>query len=307
VFAVPLVFCALSTAMAAPFDRFKDCEACPEMIELPLGEFVMGAPEEERRKEYLWRDEQGSIASDPINLSREGPLHVVTVDVPIAMGRNEVTYDQWLFCVQDGACNEYIPDPTVLKLTVDRKVLPMQALGEHPVMRVSFKDALEYIEWLNIQVGTDVYRLPTEAEWEYAARAGTQTAFAQGDAVTQQQVNYSDQTRALELSKDQPGYVISSTPVPVGELTAANAWGLRHMSGNIAEVTMSCWSDRHELWATSSEYRQQALSTQLCERVVRGGSYRASRNNARVAYRRPVDENVRLSDRGFRVVREVLE
>lgn len=174
-------------------------------------------------------------------------------------------------------------------------------------MRVSYLDAIAYIDWLNGLIGESVYRLPTEAEWEYAARAGTQTAYAQGEDVTQNQVNYSDQTAAKELAGDRPDHIISKLPVPVEELDAANAWGFRHMSGNMSEVTMSCWSVRYKLWPLSSVYLENAQGKSSCRRVVRGGDYASRKSVSRVGSRWGMPQDTRLPDIGFRVVREMTE
>ena len=103
------------SASAEPLDVFRDCDVCPEMIELPVGEFMMGAPDGEFRRVVYYKD--GAIrlatADNPYVPKNEGPQHKVTINIPIAMGRNEVTYSEWMACVQDGGCNGYIPDNRV--------------------------------------------------------------------------------------------------------------------------------------------------------------------------------------------------
>src|SRR5690606_27643739 len=111
---------------------------------------------------------------------------------------------------------------------------------QHPVINVSYLDSLEYVAWLNGQVGAEVYRLPTEAEWEYAARAGTETPFAQGDELTAEQANFSRSASENLRGEPMPWLLDRYMPVPVNELGAANAWGVRHMSGNVVELTLSC-------------------------------------------------------------------
>lgn len=150
-----------------------------------------------------------------------------------------------------------------------------------------------------------MYRFPTEAEWEYAVRAGTQTAFAQGPDVTRSQVNYSDQEKARSLANGDPNFVYTNSLSPVEKLNAANAWGLRHMSGNIRELTMSCWSVRHELWQTSNEYLVHAQAQGECFLVTRGGSYTEQRNFSRTGSRSSIAADTRISDLGFRILREM--
>lgn len=301
------MLCSSTFANAAPLDTFRDCDVCPEMIELPLGEFVMGAPEGEAQQDYHWYNNglRPTTPEHPFIAYEEGPLHRVEIDIPFAMARKEVTYNDWMTCVSDGGCDGYVPDTTVRVVTAGGEIVRLQATDTRPAIRISYIDALTYVAWLNEKVGVQVYRLPTEAEWEYAARAGTQTAFAQGDDVTPEQVNYSDQARARLLAGDDPDYIIYSFPVPVEDLDAANAWGLRHMSGNISERTMSCWSERQQSWPLSSEYLEKARLVDTCYRVRRGGDHSYQKNFSRLGARGQGQFDVRLPHFGFRVVREI--
>ena len=287
----------------APLEMFQECDVCPEMIALPLGEFLMGGPPGESKNNIHW--DVGNIRpatpDDPYIAFHEGPVHPVTVDLPVAMGRNEVTYDEWMACVEDGGCGGYVPQDYVLQANAPRAKI----VGKHPVITVSFNDALAYTEWLNSKVGAEVYRLPTEAEWEYAARAGTQTPFAQGEEITTDQANFLGSATEIMLGEKRPDLVSRGKPIPVDELDAANTWGLRHMSGNVAEKTMSCRTERYEGWETSSQYLQKARSTD-CERlVIRGGAYPAAMDTSRVAGRGSTLPNTRSSVSGFRVLREL--
>lgn len=287
-----------------PLEMFQECDVCPEMIVLPLGEFLMGGPPGESKQNVKF-DEAGNwirvTPENPYIAFQEGPVHKVTIDMPVAMGRNEITYDQWMTCVNDGGCGGHEPQDFI-RLPKSQRA---KIIGKHPVITVSYLDAVSYTDWLNSKVGMDVYRLPTEAEWEYAARAGTQTPFAQGEEVTTDQVNFLGRATEIMLGEDRPDLVSRGTPVPVDTLDAANAWGLRHMSGNVVEITMSCWTDRYEGWETSSIYLKKAREPNCERRVSRGGAYPAAMDSSRVAGRGSGLETARSSLAGFRIVREL--
>lgn len=279
----------------APLEVFQDCAECPEMIVLPMGKFTMGATLEDSA--LLARYFPKPKAGEPSVFTQEGPPHEVLIDQPIAMGRNEVTNEEWMACVDDGGCR-HTPDPTIIVKFKDVKADdPRQ-----PVIDVSFYDILEYVAWLNAKVGSDVYRPPTEAEWEYAARAGTSTKFAQGDTLTKEQANFT----AFQWVGDR--YFSDRNrlgmPISVDKLDAANGWGLRHMSGNVFEWTMSCFSKPHLGLTTSSAYLAVAENETSCRLVIKGGSYTGSKEYARPAYRGSRRENERVRSVGFRVLRE---
>lgn len=115
-----------------------------------------------------------------MGMEQEGPAHEVIIDIPIAMGCNKVTRAEWLACVDDGSCS-HTPDPRIRKFEGGYYYSDDP---RHPVIDVSYLDAQEYVAWLNQKTGTNAYRLPTEAEWEYAARAGTRGRFARNRPVS---------------------------------------------------------------------------------------------------------------------------
>jgi formylglycine-generating enzyme required for sulfatase activity len=331
-FCIAFASLAVSTAMAEPLNIFRDCDVCPEMIELPLGEFVMGAPDDEFRQTVYYADGALQLATkdNPYIPENEGPQHKVTVDIRIAMGRNEITYDEWMACVNDGGCNGYVPDKRIGKsgsteevirsLTDHRfKHLPSRDAmlaaveadeffligGRYPVLKVSFDDAQSYVAWLNRKLGIDAYRLPSEAEWEYAARAGTTTRFAQGYEPTPDQANISGQHTAFVEQRDRPDLRTLPFPVPVDEMDAANPWGLRHMSGNAGEITLSCYTPRYLGWASTREWLEKSFA-EKCERVARGGSNVGTMNSGRAAFRMPIPRNTtRTQYDGFRIIKEL--
>ena len=293
----------------APLARFKDCAACPEMIVMPQGAFMMGAiPGESQNPFDIYGKDATRRIRQPgeINIvPSEHPRHRVEMDIPYAISTNETTRAQWMACVEEGGCT-YVPSERVLMLGGYKILGP-----DHPVIHVSYLDAQQYIAWLNLKAGAEVYRLPTEAEWEYAGRAGTTTPFAQGTELTADQANFSraatehvlgrGDSSAVSLPKLTNRYM----PVPVQALDAANAWGVRHMSGNVSEVTLSCWSDQHLGLSTDSAYLRDAQSQGSCRRVAKGGDYRWAMDGLRLASRTRPTEDRRESFLGFRVVREL--
>ena len=139
-----------------PGETFRDCAECPEMVVIPAGSFMMGSPA------IFYRD--------------EGPRHRVTIPRAIALGKYEVTFGEWDTCVGAGGCSHRPGDER-------------WGRGNRPVIRVSWDDAREYVRWLSRKTGHE-YRLPSEAEWEYAARAGTTTPFYFGNDINSRQANY---------------------------------------------------------------------------------------------------------------------
>ncbi len=296
----------------SPLESFRDCNLCPEMIVMPPGSFMMGAIPGESRNPfdfYAPVDAKGFVPlvrePDEINIiPNEHPRHRVDMDIPYAIARNETTHAEWMACVEAGGCT-HDPDHRVLTLNGYVPLGP-----NHPVIDVSYLDALEYVAWLNAQVGAEVYRLPTESEWEYAARAGTETPFAQGEELTADQANFSRKGteyllgRGREPRVSRPDLVDRDIPVPVNELDAANAWGVRHMSGNVEELTQSCWSDEHLGLSSDSAYLANGDAQRSCRRVAKGGAFNMAMDHVRPARRFRPTEDRRRDFLGFRVVRE---
>jgi formylglycine-generating enzyme required for sulfatase activity len=201
-----LALASVSTGAAEPLEVFRDCDVCPEMIELPLGEFVMGASDDEFRRNLVWRDGAHHRATPeyPFVKTDEGPQHRATVDIQVSIGRTEVTYDEWMACVNAGGCGGYIPQSDVY---IDGGGgATYKVTGNHPVLHISYRDGLSYIDWLNEVYGAKVYRLPTEAEWEYTARAGTTTRFAQGNEITTGQANFHARLSEMILIEKHPDF-----------------------------------------------------------------------------------------------------
>ena len=141
---------------------FQDCPACPEMVVVPAGSFMMGSP----------RSEEGRDDD-------EGPVHRVTIPAPFAVGVYEVTFEEWDACVRGGGCGGYRPDDEGW------------GRGRRPAINVSWEDAQAYVDWLSRKTG-ESYRLLSGSEWEYAARAGTTTRHHWGDDIGRNRANCYD-------------------------------------------------------------------------------------------------------------------
>lgn len=284
-------------------EQFQECDVCPEMIVMPMGSFMMGATPEESRNPFDFYGPNATLTMrQPGELNiipSEHPRHSVDMDLPYAMARNETTHAEWMACVDAKGCS-HVPEHRVPTLGGYVPLGP-----DHPVINVSYFDILEYAAWLNTQVDNVVYRLPTEAEWEYAARAGTKTRFAQGDDLSVDQANFSRRATENIRRSPMPDLVDRERPVTVDELDAANGWGLRHMSGNVGEWTLSCWTDTHLGLASDSDYLAYALSQESCRRVSKGGRFGSAMDNLRPANRYKPLETSAAHYRGFRLIREL--
>ena len=234
---------------------FKDCAECPEMVRLPAGEFMMGSPTSEM---YRGAETQ----------------HRVTIK-PFALSKYEITFDEWDACAADGGCGGYQP--------MDND----WGRGKNPVINVSWADAKSYVEWLARKTGKP-YRLPSEAEWEYAARAGTATAFFFGDTLTADQANIDGSPNGQNRQKTMP---VGSFP--------ANAFGLHDMHGNVWEWIEDCWTDEYTAETPSDG---SPVVREGCQgHVMRGGSWEDYLGEARSAARVGAFTDDAYPSDGFRV------
>jgi formylglycine-generating enzyme required for sulfatase activity len=248
----------------ATFEVFKECDVCPEMVALPGGTFTMGSPRNERYR-----------------TNHEGPQRQVTIK-PFDIGKHEVTFAEWGACVADGGCNE--PSDS-----------GAEGRDSQPVVNVSWQDAQAYVSWLSKKTGKR-YRLPTEAEWEYAARAGTTTPFSFGKTISTAQANYDGRyTYGPRGSKGE----YRERTVPVGSLPA-NPWGLHEVHGNVWELVEDCW---HESYQGAPQDGRAWVEASCTERVLRGGSLNNRPQDLRSAIRISVGPDFRNYDLGFRVAR----
>lgn len=189
-----LAFVAATLFLVVPHtpETFRDCPDCPEMVVVPAGQFMMGSPD-----------------NDLAHMTSERPQHKVTIAEPFAVGKFEVTFAEWDACVLNGGCSGYRPSDEGW------------GRGRRPVIHVSWSDAQEYVAWLSKKSGK-TYRLLSEAEWEYAARAGTTTRYAFGNSITTQEAQFSARKTA-EVGSFKP-----------------NAFGLYDMHGNVMEWVEDC-------------------------------------------------------------------
>ncbi|MCH9808402.1 MAG: SUMF1/EgtB/PvdO family nonheme iron enzyme [Alphaproteobacteria bacterium] len=246
-------------------ESFRDCPTCPEMVVVPAGSFTMGSPKSEKGR---YKDE-------------EGPEHEVKISQPFAAGKFEVTWEEWDACVADGGCDNGL----VKEAGGDNG----WGKGHRPVINVNWNDAKAYTVWLSKKTGKP-YRLLTEAEWEYAARAGTTTPFWWGGTISKSLAQYS-----------QGSWGSAGQTVPVGSFKP-NAWGLFDMHGNVWEWTEDCWNDSYTGAPADGATRTDG---DCRRRVIRGGAWANVPNYLRSASRLGGDSPFRVDNTGFRVARSL--
>ena len=266
----------LAAERTRPGRVFRDCDNCPQMVVVPAGSYMMGPPD----------GEEGAR-------SDEGPRHRVTIRYPWAAGVHEVTFAEWDVCDAAGGCGGYRPD--------DRG----WGRGSRPVINVSWEDAREYARWLSRETGEE-YRLLSESEWEYVARAGTTTARHWGESESRQcgYANGLDATwRTGDSDRDggvacTDGYEYTA---PTGTFEA-NAFGLHDMLGNVWEWTEDCWNASY---SGAPSDGSAWLSGDCSFRRLRGGSWLGSPGRLRSAARASLPVGHRNNYVGFRVARTI--
>ena len=275
-------------------DRFRDCPECPEMVVVPAGSYRMGSPSyEQGRRE------------------NEGPVHEVTIAAPFAIGRHEVTVAEFGRFVDEtgystgGSC--YTTEGGIWRRRTGRgwRSPGFEQSGRFPVVCVNWSDARAYAGWLSGRTG-EAYRLPSESEWEYAARAGTSTSryWGEGESSQCRHENGADAS-AKERYPDwgvascRDGHVYTA---PVGSFLA-NHWGSHDMLGNVSEWTEDCWNDGY-MGAPSDGNAWR--DGDCAKRVVRGGSWGFRRPlGPRSAFRHGSPTDFRHHGGGFRVARRL--
>lgn len=250
---------AISPAQAAdpavPGAVFRDCEKiCPELVVIPAGTFVMGSDEK-----------------------AESPRIPVAIAKPFALGRFETTFDEFDACVEAGGC---------AKKPFDRD----WGRGRRPVHTVTLAEIEDYLAWLGKTTGKR-YRLPSEEEWEYAARAGTTTDYWFGDIMIAGEVNCRDCATEWSAVKS----------APVGSFRP-NPWGLYDVHGNLNELVADCWNPNHKGAPTDGSARTDG---DCKSRVFKGGAWYYNPRASRSSWRARNDARVPSYVYGFRVLREL--
>ena len=250
---------------------FRDADWAPEMVVLPRGSFMMGSPPDEI-------DRQPS----------EGPPHTVEITYAMALGRYAVTFEEF---------DRYARDAGIT-VPSDQN----WGRGRRPVINVGWGEARAYIEWLNEKLGLtgrpDRYRLPSEAEWEYAARAGTTGPYSFEGLINAKKANYD----ARQSYEGSPVGEYRSKTVEVGTLPA-NPWGLHEVHGNVWEWVEDRWHGDYQGAPTDGS---AWVSGQEKDRVLRGGSWGGYPRFLRSANRGRVSQDSRV-DVGFRLARMLPE
>jgi formylglycine-generating enzyme required for sulfatase activity len=261
----PYVLAPAAEGALKPQQQFRECAAppgadyCPAMVVVPAGAFMLG-----------------SAATEPGHFSIEEPLHKVSIAKAFAVSKTEVTFAEWDTCAAYGACNPDIDDNK-------------WGRDQQPVVNVTWADAQSYVNWLSTMTGKP-YRLLSEAEYEYAARAGTTTAYPWGDAIGKGNAN----CNACGSRWD------GARAAPVGAF-APNRFGLYDMVGNVFEWVQDCMHLNYQ--GAPQDGSAWIAGGDCSNRIIRGGSFNSGPAFLRSASRNSdiaVDHN---SNVGFRVVR----
>lgn len=232
----------------------------PEMVRIPPGKFLMGSPETEIGR---W--------------DTESPQHEVTIAYAFEISKFEVTFDEF----------DAFAKATNRASQIDEG----WSRGKQPVSNVSFNDAQAYVQWLSKQTGKQ-YRLPSEAEWEYVARAGSQTRYWWGDDIGKNNAVCND--CGSQWNKQQTA--------PVGSFKA-NAFGLHDTAGNVWEWTQDCWHDNYNTAPTDGTAWMETEGGDCDRRVVRGGAWNEFPQGLRSANRIWIDSVDSIFSLGFRIAR----
>ena len=274
--------------------RLRDCEECPEMVVVPAGKFRMGSPSHETGR----RD-------------AEDPVHDVAIWEPFAVGIHEVTREEYGHFVKETGrstakkCRTYKNGKWKERSGRSWKKPGFKQGGNYPVVCVSWDEAKAYVEWLSRKTG-EAYRLLNEAEWEYAARAGTRTARHWGSGETGQCRYANGADRKLKRRYSKWKWAVASRDdkhvhtSPAGTYQP-NGFGLHDMSGNVWEWVEDCWHGSYE--GAPTDGSAWTSGGNCSRRVLRGGSWRDVPGDLRSASRGRVAAGNRGVDGGFRIAR----
>jgi formylglycine-generating enzyme required for sulfatase activity len=253
-----------------PKDGFKECDGCPSMITMPAGSFAMGSP-----------------AGEPQRGSDEGPQQEIVIRRMFAVGRSEVSFDEWFACVAEGGCNAYRPGDYGW------------GFGKRPVINVSWTDAKAYVKWLSEKTAA-TYRLLSESEREYVARGCTSpscpsTPFWFGKEISPGRANYDWRYSYDGSAKAQPPRRTVAT-----DASEPNPFGLLHVHGNVREWVEDCWNASLAGLPNDGAPR---ITGDCSRRVIRGGAWSDEPKDLRSAKRSWEMIGERRAEIGFRVAR----
>ncbi len=257
---------AQNPTLFKPGTEFRDCAECPVMVVLPKASFMMGSPEEEKGRS-----------------KNEGPQRKVTIAYPLAVGKFEVTFDEWDACLAEAGCRGR------------RTERQGKERGQRPVTHVDWNDAQAFVKWLAAKTKMK-YRLLSEAEWEYAARAGASTQYTWGAAPDRARANYG-------MDECCGGFVSGSDvwelAAPVGSFPP-NAFGLHDLHGNLWEWVQDCWDENPATGPIDGGAREAG---DCGLRIMRGGSWASMPVRIRAAFRDAFGPSDNDNFIGFRVAR----
>lgn len=248
------------------------CPQCPLLVVAPPGSYLIGSPTNEPEREGWQKDV-------------ESPQIRVTVSQPFAVGRYAVTFDEWTACVNDGACGGHRPSDNGW------------GRGNRPVINVSWIDAKGYVDWLTRKTGRP-YRLLSDTEREYVARAGTTTPFWFGNSITINDANY-DGNYIYEGGGELGAFRNQTVPV---DSFRPNPWGLYNVHGNVWEWVEDCWQPSHRGHNGTTAPRLEGDCT---KRGRRGGAWLGVPWAVRAAHRADGQVTDRMNEIGFRVARNI--
>lgn len=240
-------------------DSFRDCIGCPEMIVVPAGEFEMGSRNGE---------------------DTELPVRTVSIEKPFAVGIFELTFSEWDLCVVKGPCDKNIYDSG-------------WGRGLRPVVNLSWEDANTYVQWLSSETGEN-YRLLSEAEWEYTARAGSTGPYWWG--------NFAADRAVCEGCEDA---IWAERTAEVGKYPEGNSFGLIDTAGNAAEWVADCWHSNYSDAPTSGSAWLAESAGDCSMAVVRGGSWLDRPSFIRSASRGRAVKTAKEISIGLRVARDI--
>jgi formylglycine-generating enzyme required for sulfatase activity len=283
--AIQLAACAARSGLdMPPGATFRDCDHCPEMVVVPAGSFVMGSP-----------------PSEPGRFPDESPQHRVTFAHGFAVGRYLVTRAEFARFVQESdyragpGCLTRKPGGWIDDRKADWRRPGFKQTERDPVVCMNVDDAAAYTAWLSRKTG-HAYRLLAEAEWEYAARAGTLSAYPWGAEASHDHANFGEEPCCQPATEGKDRWLTTS---PVGSF-APNTFGLYDMHGNAWQWTQDCWHRNYEGAPTDGS---AWVSGSCMDHVLRGGSWNCSAWTVRSAEREVHDGSGRYAVVGFRVAR----